>query len=380
MKKSKVLFSLFSILLSCILMVSLFSSSYFDEPAQANVRIDGVKSRIYEFSEDIISKFSLPEDTSQSQPKTKITQKVYVGGFPVGLKLYADGVVIVDTESVDTESGMVDTAKRANLKVGDIIKEINGERVTTNKRVSEIIEQSNGEEISLLVSRDGENLNVNFKTEYSVSEGKFKAGIWIRDSSAGIGTVTFCTEKGYFAALGHAVCDIDTKQVIPISQGETTDVSIVNYIKGKSGCAGELCGYLEAEKTGEVYYNGDLGVYGKFNELPETGIYEIATADEVKTGEATIFATLENGVTEEFKIQITGIDKKSEENKHLVIKVIDENLINKTGGIIQGMSGSPIIQNGKLVGAVTHVFLNDPAGGYGIFAETMLENVNKLAE
>lgn len=380
MKKSKVLFSLFSILLSCILMVSLFSSSYFDEPAQANVRIDGVKSRIYEFSEDIISKFSLPEDTSQSQPKTKITQKVYVGGFPVGLKLYADGVVIVDTESVDTESGMVDTAKRANLKVGDIIKEINGERVTTNKRVSEIIEQSNGEEISLLVSRDGENLNVNFKTEYSVSEGKFKAGIWIRDSSAGIGTVTFCTEKGYFAALGHAVCDIDTKQVIPISQGETTNVSIVNYIKGKSGCAGELCGYLEAEKTGEVYYNGDLGVYGKFNELPETGIYEIATADEVETGEATIFATLENGVTEEFKIQITGIDKKSEENKHLVIKVIDENLINKTGGIIQGMSGSPIIQNGKLVGAVTHVFLNDPAGGYGIFAETMLENVNKLAE
>lgn len=380
MKKSKVLFSLFSIFLSCILMVSLFSSSYFEEPAQANVRIDGVKSRIYEFSEDIINKFSVPEEESESQTKTKITQRVYLGGFPIGLKLYADGVVIVDTECVDTERGLVDTAKRANLKVGDIIKEINGERVTTNKRVSEIIEQSNGEEISLLVLRDGENLNVNFKTEYSVSEDKYKAGIWIRDSSAGIGTVTFCTEMGHFAALGHAVCDIDTKQVIPISQGETTDVSIVNCIKGKSGCAGELCGYLEAETTGEVYYNGDLGVYGKLNELPETAIYEIASAEEVNTGEATIFATLENGVTEEFEIQITGIDKKSPENKHLVIKVMDENLINKTGGIIQGMSGSPIIQNGKLVGAVTHVFLNDPTGGYGIFAETMLENVNKLAE
>lgn len=379
MKKNRVLFSLFSIILSCILMVNLFSSSYFDEPAQANVRIDGVKSRIYEFSEEIISKFSLPEDTSQPQQAT-ITQKVYLGGFPVGLKLYADGVVIVDTECVDTENGLVDTAKKANLKVGDIIKEINGERVTTNKRVSEIIEQSNGEEISLLVSRDGENLTVNFKTEYSVSEGKFKAGIWIRDSSAGIGTVTFCTEKGYFAALGHAVCDIDTKQVIPISQGETTDVSIVNCIKGKSGCAGELCGYLEAEKTGEVYYNGDLGVYGKFNELPETEIYEVATADEVKTGVATIFATLENGVTEEYEIQITGIDRKSSENKHLVIQVTDKALIEKTGGIIQGMSGSPIIQNGRLVGAVTHVFLNDPTGGYGIFAETMLENVNKLAQ
>ncbi len=378
MKKYKVILSFFSVFLSGLLLIYTFLLIPPKEPEQANVLVDGVKGKIYGFSEELVNRLNIPNN-NQSDITPKALEKAYLGGFPVGFKLYADGVVIVDTEAVDTENGMVDTAKKAGLIVGDVIKEINGNAVTSNNQVSNIIEQSNGAKISLKILRNGEFFNVNFNTEFSVSEGKYKAGIWIRDSSAGIGTVTFCTQKGYFASLGHAVCDIDTKQIIPISQGETTDVSIVNYTRGKSGMAGELCGYLESEKTGNVFHNSELGVYGNFNTLPSTPLVEIAPAEVVQTGDATIFTTLEDGKIQEYKIQITGIDKKSTENKHLVIRVTDDALINKTGGIIQGMSGSPIIQNGKLVGAVTHVFLNDPTGGYGIFAETMLENVHLIS-
>ena len=373
MKKSKGLLSFLSVFISGLLLIYTFSLVTPQEPEQANVIVDGVKGKIYEFSEDFADKLNI--GNSDNDISNQSLEKAYLGGFPVGFKLYADGVVIVDTEPVDTENGMVDTAKKAGLKVGDIIKEINGNTVTSNNQVSNIIEQSNGAKISFKILREGNLFDVNFNTEYSVSEGKYKAGIWIRDSSAGIGTVTFCTREGYFASLGHAVCDIDTNQVIPISQGETTPVSIVNYTKGKSGMAGELSGYLESEKTGNVFHNSELGVYGDFYTLPQTPLVEIAESNTVKTGDATIFTTLENGKIEEFKIQITGINEKSTENKHLVLRVTDKALIEKTGGIIQGMSGSPIIQNGKLVGAVTHVFLNDPTGGYGIFAETMLQNI-----
>lgn len=378
MKKSKILMSLFSVLLSGIFMFTVFSSSAFQKPAQANVKIDGVKGRIYQFSEDFLDKINFSEnDEKSSEPKA--LAGVCLGGYPVGLKLYADGVVVVDTESVDTSEGLIDTAKRAGIRVGDVIKYVDDMQVNSNKQVSDLIEKSNGKELIFTVLRDGEELKLNFRAEYSASENKYKAGIWIRDSSAGIGTVTFCTQEGYFASLGHAVCDIDTKQVIPISQGDTSQVSIVNIVKGKSGSAGELCGFLENEKTGKVLSNGNMGVYGKFDEIPSTKILKIAYADEVKTGAATIFTTLENGKIEEYKIEITSINKNSQDNKNLVVKITDENLINKTGGIIQGMSGSPIVQNGKLVGAITHVFLNDSTGGYGIFAQTMLENVNKIS-
>lgn len=378
MKRSKIFMSLMSFILSGIFMFTVFSSFTFKSPAEANVRIDGVKGRIYEFCENILDKINISD--TQKENTSKTVTKVCLGGFPVGLKLYADGVVVVDTESVDTENGLVDTAKRAGIKVGDVIKYVDGERVTTNKQVSSLIEKSNGREMIFRVLRGEEYLDLTFKTEFSSSENKYKAGIWIRDSSAGIGTVTFCTQEGYFASLGHAVCDIDTKQVIPISQGETTDVCIVSIIKGKNGAAGELCGYLEADKTGQVLYNGDLGVYGKFDDLPSSNILEIAHSDEVKSGEATILTTVENGKVEEYTIEIIGIDKNSADNKNLIIKITDPNLVEKTGGIVQGMSGSPIIQNGKLVGAVTHVFLNDSTGGYGVFAETMLQNVEKVEQ
>ncbi len=380
MKKSKLFLSMLSILLSSILMFSVFSTELYKNDAVADVKLNNVTGKIQEIKDDLLNIFTSDEKQNRlNNQQRRDFPFVYAGGYPIGLKLYADGVVIVGTEAVDTQKGIINTAEKAGLKLGDIIKKINGITVKTNLQASEIIEKSSGEKMIFQVERDGALHDVSFNAEYSVSEGKYKAGIWIRDSSAGIGTVTFCMEDGFFASLGHAVCDIDTKSSIPIAQGECTKAEITGFIKGKNGSAGELCGYLDSKKTGEIYSNDNLGVYGCFDSLPGLdSLYQIASIEEVKTGEAKIITTVENGNTQKYSVIIEKVDIKNKENKNLVIRVTDRRLIEKTGGIIQGMSGSPIIQNGKIIGAVTHVFLNDATGGFGIFAETMLKKVESL--
>ncbi len=361
-------------------MFSVFSSAVLNNTTVADVKLNGVSGKIAEIKEDFFNIFNDEQKTKTDNNYNELPM-VYAGGYPIGLKLYADGVVVVGTESVDTEKGMVNPAQKAGLKIGDIIKDVNGIKVKTNSQVSEIIEKSAEKEIVFKVERNGSIIELSFVAEYSVSEGKYKAGIWIRDSSAGIGTVTFCLENGVFASLGHAVCDIDTKTTIPISQGECTKARITGYTKGNNGLAGELCGYLESEKTGVIYSNDGLGVYGCFDMIPsDMPMYQVAHSSEIKVGEAEIITTVENGVTENYSVIIEKIDKGSADNKNLVIKVTDRALIEKTGGIIQGMSGSPIIQNGKIIGAVTHVFLNDSTSGFGIFAETMLSAMQNMSE
>lgn len=383
MKKSKIVLSLISVLLSGVLMFTVFSSSVFNENiSRADVKIGGSGIRISDLTDYLYRRlfyddqYIAPENESNSNE----LETVYLGGFPVGLKLYADGVVVVGTEAVDTDNGFINAAEKAGIRTGDIIKKINGEEVKTNKRVSEIIEQSAGQAIQITVSRDGNLMNFTFKSEYSVSESKYKAGIWIRDSSAGIGTVTFCTSDGRFASLGHAVCDIDTGEVVPIDKGQCTEVNLTGYYRGKAGEAGELCGVLESDVTGTVAHNGDIGVYGEFDSLPDTQMYEVAPKDEVYEGGAMIYTTLENGIIEAYTIQILKVDNSQGENKNLLIKVTDDDLLERTGGIIQGMSGSPIIQNGRIVGAVTHVLVDTPEKGYGIFAQTMLDELNNTVK
>ncbi len=377
MIKRKAFLSLISIILSGVFIFSVFSSNLFEDTAQADVRLDNVSGKIYDFTDKIIN--SLYDNSQDETPKGKaVNQSVYLGGYPIGLKLYADGVVVVGTEAVDTPEGLINPAELSGIKVGDVIKKIDGKKVLSNNEVSNLIEQSNGEQMHFFVERNGEYLNLTFSSRYSESEKKYKAGIWIRDSSAGIGTVTFCTQDGFYASLGHPVCDIDTNQVIPISQGECTDVNLTGFKKGTSGSAGELSGFLKETSTGDVFYNGEIGVYGKFSIIPRTTLYPLASRDEVKTGKASVFTSLENDDLVEFEIEIIKIDNDNPEHKNLTLKVIDRDLIEKTGGIIQGMSGSPIVQNGKIVGAVTHVFLNDPQGGFGIFADTMMENIYNL--
>lgn len=382
MNKKKAVLSFFSILICSALMLSVFSSATFKNYAVADVKLSGVSGRLYELGESLIDAINKDEKVVPLEPEIDVNNqtKVRIGGYPVGLKLYADGVIVVGTDPVDTTDGEVDTAKEAGLEIGDIIKKVNGNKVETNSEVSRYIENSNGDFLNFEVLRENEVLNITFRGAFSVSENRYKAGLWIRDSSAGIGTVTFCTDDGYFASLGHAVCDIDTKKVLPISQGECTNVNITGFVKGNSGVTGELCGFLENESNGNVYYNGELGVYGEFDNAPQGESYYIADKAEITLGEASVFTTLENGIMAEYKVEIVNIDMSSSDNKNLIIKIKDYNLIEKTGGIIQGMSGSPIVQNGKIIGAVTHVFLNDPTGGYGIFAETMLENLEYIHE
>ena len=378
MKKSKVILSFLSFVLTSLLLVFVLSSENFIGEETVNISINGVSRSIQNFGNNILSFFDNNKENNVNPRVTNTNELVYIGGYPIGLKLYADGVVIVGTEAVDTENGNVNTAEKAGLKIGDVIKRINGKTVKMNTEVSQAVESSNGEVLTFTVERNGETFAVSFETAYSVSEGKYKAGLWIRDSSAGIGTVTFATQDGYFASLGHAVCDIDTKTCIPISSGECTIANITGFIKGVQGSAGELCGYLENETIGKVYSNCDIGVYGEFDSIPQGQLYPIANENEITQGKATVITTCSSGDTAEYEIEIESVNLSAGDNKHLVLKVTDSNLIGKTGGIVQGMSGSPIIQNGKIIGAVTHVFLNDATGGYGITAQTMLQNLKEI--
>ncbi len=378
MKKSKVILSFLSFVLTSLLLVFVLSSENFIGEETVNISINGVSRSIQKLGNNILDFFDNDKENNVNPRATNTNELVYIGGYPIGLKLYADGVVIVGTEAVDTENGNVNTAEKAGLKIGDIIKRINGKTVKMNTEVSQAVENSNGEVLTFTVERNGETFAVSFETAYSVSEGKYKAGLWIRDSSAGIGTVTFATQDGYFASLGHAVCDIDTKTCIPISSGECTIANITGFIKGVQGSAGELCGYLENKTIGKVYSNCDIGVYGEFDSIPQGQLYPIANENEITQGKATVITTCSSGDTAEYEIEIESVNLSAGDNKHLVLKVTDSNLIGKTGGIVQGMSGSPIIQNGKIIGAVTHVFLNDATGGYGITAQTMLHNLNEI--
>ncbi len=382
----KVFKSFVAIFSSFLILTMVVGTGSVSQAVTSNSIETGVKDKITDFSFSLIENY-FKNDNEEPSNNNSVTKNqnnaetlVYLGGFPIGIKLYCDGVVVVDTQNVETSGAVLNPAQKAGILKGDIIKSIDGVKVTTNSEVSKIIEDSNGKELKLQILRNGEIKNIVFSSVYSTVSGGYKAGLWIRDSSAGIGTVTFYTQDGEFASLGHAVCDVDTGELLPISSGETTDAKITGCYKGKSGAAGELCGILESKSTGKIMVNKSIGIYGVFNEVDTTKtLYPLCRKNEVKMGAAQIVTTVEEGKQEAFNIEIERIDYISGENKNLVIRVTDENLIGKTGGIIQGMSGSPIIQNGKLVGAVTHVFLNDPTGGYGIFAETMLEVADGLS-
>ena len=217
---------------------------------------------------------------------------------------------------------------------------------------------------------------------YSKESEKYKLGIWVRDNTAGIGTLTFIkSDDGMFGGLGHGIYDIDTGELLPLSRGIVTDVSVTGIIKGSAGKPGEIRGYLKQNKTGALITNCDCGVFGVFTPSPEISkekLLPIAFRSEVKCGPATIRCTLDEGGIKEYGIEILNINHDSQGTKCFTVHVTDSALLEKTGGIVQGMSGSPIIQDGKLVGAVTHVMVNDPTTGYGIFIENMLKQINDL--
>lgn len=306
---------------------------------------------------------------------------VYPGGSTFGLKLYSDGVLIVGVDDVVLPEGETSPAKKAGLQTGDIIKSVNGETVSSNSDVSRLIAKTDGEELNLVIIRNGEEKNISFKPVRS-DGGTLKAGMWIRDSFAGIGTMTFYTDDGFFGGLGHAVTDIDTGESVPIVRGEAVETAISGCIKGTEQNAGELYGIFTENKIGDLSVNSDRGVFGRLSSTPsDNQRIPVAFRQEIKTGKAQIISTVDGNEPQYYDIEITKLFLSGENStKNMEIKITDDKLISKTGGIVQGMSGSPIIQNGKLVGALTHVFVNNPLEGYAIYAEKMIEQVKAQKE
>lgn len=312
----------------------------------------------------------------------KVNSRPYVvaSGEIIGLRLFTKGVMIVGVQEVATSSGNCNPVKTAGLQKGDVILKLDGKNVISSTQVESVITQSGGRSLEVDYSRNGKISTTKVTPVYCESEGKFKTGLWIRDSAAGIGTMTFYDKKsGFFACLGHAVCDVDTGEILPLSDGDIVDAQINGCVKGKSGCAGELCGSFKSSREGLLCLNDSTGVYGVL-ENPDVNSEEIPVAakSEIRTGKAEIISTVEGENKSRYSINIEKLNPDDKEDKNIIIKITDEKLIEKTGGIVQGMSGSPIIQDGYLVGAVTHVFVGDPTKGYGIFAESMLEKAEEL--
>lgn len=297
-----------------------------------------------------------------------------------GVKIFTDGVLIVGMDDVFTDNGAVNPAKEAGLKVGDIILSVNGRQIMKTAQLTEAIKNAEGT-ATIHARRDGKEFTVQLKLAYSQNEHVQKAGLWVRDSTAGVGTMTFYNpETGVFGGLGHAICDIDTGSVMPFQSGVAVKTEISGCYKGSPGITGELCGVFQEQNIGELYDNKQTGVYGALTDFDKTAVpLPVATKNEVKTGYAQIISTVDETGPHYYDVQITKVYPNSDENgKNMIIEVTDSALIAKTGGIIQGMSGSPIVQNGMLVGAVTHVFVNNALQGYGIFAETMLDNAKEV--
>lgn len=296
-------------------------------------------------------------------------------GEPFGIKLLTDGVIVVEVSSFETESGFKSPAGDCGIKTGDIIKSINGAAVSSNSDVERIISSSRGNALTLEMTRDKKDLTATLYPCKCSADGKYRAGLWVRDSSAGIGTMTFYDpDTNYFAGLGHPVCDVDTGDLLPLSSGEVVKVAVNGVKKGKPGVPGELMGgFISAFSMGSLTQNTECGLYGEldgFNAANQA--IPLGMRQEIETGKAYIYTTVSGTTPKKYEICIEKIDlADSDENRNMIIRVTDEELLRETGGIVQGMSGSPIIQNGKLVGAVTHVFINNPTKGYAIFADTM---------
>ncbi len=305
-------------------------------------------------------------------------------GTPFGVKIYTEGVMVINISDVQTEYGNESPGKSCGLQKGDIITKIDGKKIKNNEELEKIIENSSGNKINISIVRNNKEIQAVLKPKKSCEDGKYRAGIWVRDSCAGIGTLTFKDkENNMFGGLGHGICDTDTGGILPLAQGDIVEAVISDVKKGRKGLPGELKGcFVNTNSLGKIFENNEMGVYGVLNENDyNQESIEIALKQHVKKGPAHILTTTEGNQPEMYEINIDSINYNvNAPTKNIKISITDQKLIEKTGGIVQGMSGSPIIQNNMLVGAVTHVFVNDPSKGYAIFAETMLTNSNKVFE
>ena len=310
------------------------------------------------------------------------TPMLIPSGKAFGLKMLTEGVIVTDFGVVESENGSFSPAQRAGVEAGDVITHANGKQIQSSNDLTTAINLS-PKNIELVINRNGKELTFEINAEKSVSDGKYKLGLWTRDSCAGIGTLTFIDEEnGTFAGLGHGVCDAVTGQLLPLSSGSIVPVTITDVRKSIDGFPGELSGScISGKPGGEIITNNNCGIYGTISEKVEGKAIPMGFKQEATIGKATILCTTDKGGAEEYEIVIEKINPDSTDSeRNMTIRITDEHLLKRTGGIVQGMSGSPIIQNGKLIGAVTHVFVNDVERGYAIFAENMYAISSELTE
>lgn len=297
-------------------------------------------------------------------------------GNAVGIKLFADGVMVVGLTEIETKNGARCPAADCGLLEGDVITYVGSEKLDSSSELRELLQSQNGEELTLRVIRGGKQMQLSAQTVCAAG-GAWQLGAWVRDSMAGIGTLTFYDpESGIFGALGHGITDIDTALLMPLSSGAIMDAEVVDVKKGEAGSPGELHGRFDlTQDLGALYDNTACGIFGTLADAPENAkALPAGGRGYAKAGKATILTTVNGTEVREYDVEITKIysdDKAGVRN--LAIRVTDPELLAATGGIVQGMSGSPILQNGRLIGAVTHVMVSDPQCGYGVFIETMLE-------
>lgn len=316
------------------------------------------------------------------------TTKVVLGGDTVGIRLYSKGVLVIGESPVQGVDGnYYEPYKTTNIQKGDKIMKINGQEIETILELTEVVSNVSGDQTVVIeYEQDGKICEDEIIPVTSFDDGRNKLGLWVRDGAMGVGTLTFYDpSSGKLCALGHGISDSDLKELIDVDKGFLNLASVVSVTKGYKGSPGEIRGLLDDSiKIGEIELNNECGIYGNYedesNFLRDRKEVLVASRNEIEVGPATIYCTVEpDGAPKEYDIEIVKIsDSSSVTSKGMIIEVTDEELLEKTGGIIQGMSGSPIMQNGKFIGAVTHVYVNSPTKGYAIFGETMLEQINSL--
>lgn len=308
------------------------------------------------------------------------TRSVQVCGTPFGVKMFSDGALVVAFSDQYTNLGTENPAKEAGLKLGDLIVSAGGHAVRSNEELTQAITDAAGNAIPIVYQRDGLQHTTMLTPVQDASTGAYRAGLWVRDSSAGIGTMTFLDPlNGTFAGLGHAISDTDTGADITLLSGEIVPVVITGCVSGTAGSPGELRGEFSAAAAGTVLANDSTGVYGEYLAAMSGQSCPVMQPQEIALGDAEIWTTISGSTPRAYSVRIEQVNMTSSDpNRNLLVKVTDPELLAATGGIVRGMSGSPIVQNGRLVGAVTHVLVNDPTRGYGIFATTMLEKADSL--
>ncbi len=340
-----------------------------------NTRVEQV-GRI-DLSLSLFQLFKVKDLSVNVIPKTSVVPI----GKAIGMKLYTDGVLVVGMSEIEGKRPYENTG----IQEGDRIIQINENSISNTSDLMKEVNNSQGSKIHIKYIHEEETVTTSMKPVKS-GDNEYKLGLWVRDAAAGVGTLTFYEPStGMFATLGHGILDVDTSDLIKIANGELVTTNILNIEKGRKGNPGEIRGTIESGYTiGRITKNTPFGVYGildtpSYISVSSNDAMEVASREEIRTGPAQIICELENGKREYYTIEIQKIfTGNNEDNKSMLLKVTDEKLLEKTGGIIQGMSGAPIIQDGKFVGAVTHVLVNDPTAGYGVFADIMLKQMRQV--